>query len=183
MTEQHTCPRRIEDGRADPDSPFVGSGTGLDGWRTGAAGPECSYCGSLHPDRFMELVREGWIVGPTDKTYKAYLGKPLTDDDIAASKTRWLDAPHGIAHAIRELGEQDGKTPEQIAADLERRWTNDELPRLTDSCGMEGKFYFQHLSSEQRDEFIALHNNKQMRIGTPGHFYQRPFFTAAARAE
>ena len=38
-------------------------------------GLSCSFCGSLHPDRFMELIREGWNVGPTDKNYKAYLSR------------------------------------------------------------------------------------------------------------
>ncbi|MEU1596218.1 hypothetical protein ABZ468_26000 [Streptomyces sp. NPDC005708] len=56
---------------------------GHDTWSTrqglagqAAVGRSCSFCGSLHPDRFMELVREGWIVGPTDKDYKAYLERP-----------------------------------------------------------------------------------------------------------
>lgn len=178
--EQHTCPRRVENGHADPDSPFVGSGTNLDTWRPDPTGSRCSYCGSLHPDRFMELVREGWIVGPTDKSYKAYLGKPLTEQDIAARKTRWLEAPLGVAQAVRSLGEAAGKTPEQIAADLEDRWTSNELPRLKGDSGHQGKFYFQHLSSEQRAEFIALHNSRQMHVGYPGHFYVRPFFTRAS---
>lgn len=75
--EQHTCPRRAETGLDNPDSPFRGSGTNLDTWRTtgGLVGQEhtglsCSYCGSLNPDRFLELVRDNWIVEPTDKNYK-----------------------------------------------------------------------------------------------------------------
>lgn len=36
----------------------------------------CSYCGSLHPDKFLEAVELGHEVGPTDKSYKAYIGHP-----------------------------------------------------------------------------------------------------------
>jgi hypothetical protein len=38
------------------------------------------------------------------------------------------------------------------------------------------KFYFQHLDDMGRAEFIALYNDKKMRIGYPGHFYTRPYF-------
>lgn len=38
------------------------------------------------------------------------------------------------------------------------------------------KFYYQHLSKEQRLRFIELYNNKTMKIGMPGYFYVRPFF-------
>jgi hypothetical protein len=34
----------------------------------------CSYCGSLNPDQFMDLVEKQQIkIGPTDKNYKAYV--------------------------------------------------------------------------------------------------------------
>src|ERR1044072_4336078 len=51
---------------------------GHDEWReeprrAGEAVPYCSFCGSLHPGKFLKLVGEGWSVGPTDKNYKAYL--------------------------------------------------------------------------------------------------------------
>lgn len=123
--ENHTCPRRVENGQADPNSPFRGSGIDLDTWRSEPVGPCCSYCGSLNPDRFMELVRIGWIVGPTDKSYKAYLSEGAS--------------------------------------------------------GRQQKFYYPHLSSEQRDEFIELHNSHQMVIGYPGNFYVTPFFATSRR--
>lgn len=34
----------------------------------------CSYCGSLHPDVFMQALKDGAILEPTTKGYKAYLG-------------------------------------------------------------------------------------------------------------
>lgn len=116
-----TCPRRIEQGRADPTSPLVGSGEGLDDWasRRGLIGQArgCTYCGSMHPDDFMQAVRDGKEIGPTDKSYKVYVDQ------------------------------------------------------------MTGKFYLQHLTEEQRQEFIELHNSRQMRVGYPGYFYVAPFFT------
>ncbi|MEA3042986.1 MAG: hypothetical protein QOH47_824 [Sphingomonadales bacterium] len=33
----------------------------------------CSYCGSLHPDDFMEQVEAGAELIPTDKRYKVYI--------------------------------------------------------------------------------------------------------------
>lgn len=38
------------------------------------------------------------------------------------------------------------------------------------------KFYFQHLTLEDRQTFIDLYNSKKMRLAHPGHFYTRPFF-------
>lgn len=44
-----------------------------------------------------------------------------------------------------------------------------------------GKFYFQHLSGEQRREFVALLNAKAFPVGYPGHFYVLPFFAVVTR--
>lgn len=38
------------------------------------------------------------------------------------------------------------------------------------------KFYFQHLSIEQRLNFIEMANAGRLNIGQPGHFYVTPFF-------
>lgn len=59
------------------DSPFHGSGEDLDTYkpRHGLVGQGrgCSYCGSMHPDDFMQAVRDGVEIGPTDKSYKMYV--------------------------------------------------------------------------------------------------------------
>lgn len=81
----------------------------------------CSFCGSLNPTEFMELIKDGAEVGPTDKNYKVYVRHPSLSF---------------------------------------------------------GKFYFQHLSKEQKLEFIDLLNAKSLKIGMPGHFYVKPFFIA-----
>lgn len=122
----HTCPRRFEapPGRYQENADTWEEGHGLVG--QDAIGTSCSYCGSLNPDRFLELVEQEWVVGPTDKPYKVYLSPP-------------------------------GRVG-----------------------GREAKVYLQHLSEEQRDQFIDLYNTKQMKIGYPGRFYVLPFFCQPA---
>lgn len=69
-TAVQTCPRRMQE---------MGSwerAENLDRWDERPTGLSCSFCGSLHPDRFFALVREGYEVGPTDKSYKAYVKTP-----------------------------------------------------------------------------------------------------------
>lgn len=70
----HTCPRRIENGM-DREGPLVGSGPNLDNYDQERNGYHtCSYCGSVEPGEFMQAVRDGVEVGPTDKSYKVYVG-------------------------------------------------------------------------------------------------------------
>lgn len=47
----------------------------------------------------------------------------------------------------------------------------------------EGKFYFQHFSTDQMYEFIELYNTKPrpFTVGDPGHFYVLPYFIALER--
>ena len=33
----------------------------------------CSFCGSIHPDDFIEAIRSGAPLTPTDKNYKVYV--------------------------------------------------------------------------------------------------------------
>jgi hypothetical protein len=169
-----TCPRRVEGPKYDV--------TGEDTWRPGhslspadePAGPSCSYCGSLHPARFMELVHAGWVVGPTDKTYKAYLQVPLTDEDKATRRRQFDEGK--VAQAIRGVGERDGKTPEQIQADLDAHWDATVAP-IAEGRTV-AKFYFQHLDEAQKREFVDLINARAVAIGYPGRFYVPPFFVA-----
>lgn len=75
----------------------------------------------MHPDDFMAHCENGTAeIGPTDKSYKAY---------------------------VRVPGNQS-----------------------------QGKFYFQHLSDEQKRHFVDLYNDHVFTVGYPGHFYQMPFF-------
>lgn len=125
---KHTCPRRAENGMDDPTSPLVGAGTNKDTYTAGhgliGQTRGCSYCGSMHPDDFMEAARTGQEIGVTDKNYKAY-----------------VDGPGG-----------------------------------------NGKFYYQHLSTEQKKEFVDLLNARTLHIGYPGHFTVYPYFIGRADA-
>lgn len=38
------------------------------------------------------------------------------------------------------------------------------------------KFYFQHLSDDERSRFVQVLNERRINIGYPGHFYVLPFF-------
>jgi hypothetical protein len=152
---------------------------GIDTWTTGpgmsgqeAGGPSCSFCGSLHPDRFMELVRDGWIVGPTDKTYKAYLDRPTTEAEKKAARDRWQASVTG--QALHRAAVAEGKSPEQVVEELDRVYET-EHP-TANSAGQVAKFYYQHLSAVQRAEFITLYNEHRMIVGYPGHLYVTPFF-------
>lgn len=52
------------------DGPYRGAGQNLDHYDHRG----CSYCGSMDPEKFMQAVRDGVEVGPTDKSYKVYVG-------------------------------------------------------------------------------------------------------------
>lgn len=38
------------------------------------------------------------------------------------------------------------------------------------------KFYFQHLDTDGRAQFIVLMNERKINIGVPGYFYMLPYF-------
>ena len=98
--ERQTCGRRMFDlGPWEREE-------GLDDWKgkggiigQHAVGRCCSFCGSLHPEDFMEKVREGWIVGGTDKNYKWYLDKPRTPEQIAKIKADNPNLPEVLVSA------------------------------------------------------------------------------------
>jgi len=70
--EKQTCGRRMtEVGPWDHKED-------LDTWELRGKDKCCSFCGSLHPDRVLELAREHGtgIIGFTDKGYKWYVTQP-----------------------------------------------------------------------------------------------------------
>ncbi len=70
--EKQTCGRRMtEVGPWDRKED-------LDTWEMRGKDKCCSFCGSLHPDRVLELVREHGIsiIGTTTKGYKWYVHQP-----------------------------------------------------------------------------------------------------------
>jgi len=171
----HTCPRR--DDLAAFGMPRQGN-EGEDRWR----GPDhngvrtCSYCGSLHPDDFMRLAKDRVRLGPTDKNYKVYVDIPETQGDelrvISAScednKPSWGTQKWEVADL--EILRRDGWGGSNY------KW----MLRAPRGVTAFGKFYFQHLSLEQRIEFVDLINQKTLNIGDPGFFYRMPFFCVKA---
>lgn len=76
MTEY--CPRG-----PGADSPFKAPMNGEMTWRTEPNGDRCcSYCGSLHPDDFLDIMQryaageEGYHFDLTTKSYKVYARRP-----------------------------------------------------------------------------------------------------------
>jgi hypothetical protein len=70
VSETNYCPRAIENG-GGPNSVFKPPMNGEMTWREDQT---CSYCGSLHPDVFMQRLEAGDVVlGPTDTSYKVYV--------------------------------------------------------------------------------------------------------------
>lgn len=144
----HTCPRRMQEfgpweREEDQDTYLPRHGI------VGSDEPCCSFCGSLPPYRFMELVEQGYIVGPTDKDYKVYLSRPYTDDEREEYRQRLLN-----------------NHPEEAVGSLMETVRGEQI----------GKFYFQHLLDEQKRKFVDMLNKKQVVIGNPGYFYRLPFF-------
>ena len=88
LAEKMTCGRRVENGMHVGDIPFRDIGPGPDHWdRFKSNGDRvCSYCGSLHPDDFMRLVKasaeaaedatECVNIEPSDRGYKIYVRQP-----------------------------------------------------------------------------------------------------------
>lgn len=75
--ETFMCPRRDE-------NPMSFSYPGPDHWNKFKSNGNrtCSYCGSLHPEDFFEIVKksgecvEGYEIEPSDKGYKVYVRQP-----------------------------------------------------------------------------------------------------------
>ncbi len=163
----HTCPRRRELGlpRLVRDADRWELGHGLVG--QDEIGPSCSWCGSLHPDWFMRLVGDGWLVEPTDKTYKAYLARPFPQEDMVRRREYW-EQTNVTARVLRE----EAASEEEARAAVDKLFAAGMFPE-GDTVA---KFYYQHLSREQQEEFVGLINAGRMRIAPPGRFYVAPFF-------
>ena len=68
--EKQTCPNRMESFIAQRKE-------NIDEWEMRGDDKCCSYCGSIHPDRVLELIKEkGFgIIERTDKDYKWYVNR------------------------------------------------------------------------------------------------------------
>ncbi len=173
MTDTFFCPRALENG-GGPDSPFKPPMNGETKWKPRDGHLVCGYCGSLHPDEFMKAAEEGVEIGPTDKSYKAYLDVP--DPGVGAptiySSANFPQTGEGWVEITPENRDELPLDPWQHANWPDGHWVKVE-PRMAKT---HAKFYFQHLSPEQRTRFVELINERKMKVGMPGHFYVLPFF-------
>ncbi|MCV0398532.1 MAG: hypothetical protein K5785_00900 [Nitrosarchaeum sp.] len=61
------CPRRINE-----IGPWNYQEDDSDHWKDDC----CSFCGSINPDKVIELIKSGYTITRTDKNYKIYLNYP-----------------------------------------------------------------------------------------------------------
>lgn len=134
----------------------------------------CSYCGSMSSGRLFEAIEAGCEVGPTDKDYKIYVdvphpeaGKPcvLASANFPQTGPGWTQVtPESRATLPLDAGQREYFK--------DGHWVEVSTRGPIDHA----KFYFQHLSQDERQRFVELYNAKKINIGYPGHFYVRPYF-------
>jgi hypothetical protein len=130
----------------------------------------CSYCGSMHPDELMALVEQGALITPTDESYKIYVEVP----HLMAGRDIQVGTVTGPTHDYLGKPMFENITPEEKAAGYVHRQRIAKAPAFKTE-----KFYFQHLSDEQKARFVELINTKVVMFAHPGHFYVIPYFMRA----
>lgn len=169
-TKKHTCPRRRENGM-DVENALRGSGPNLDTYepKHGLVGQPtgCSYCGSMDPEDFMNAVRTGAEIGPTDKSYKLYVkGLPTDPDELWCAGKASHPQPGYRPYSELTKAEKAAVRKDWVY-DVEEGYYG--LFHMKDS--VEGKFYTQHLSEEQGWEFDRLWKEHKIVWGMPGAPY------------
>lgn len=153
MSNDTICPRKAEIG-ASMMPDFEFENKPDDG--------TCDFCGSLLPDIFMQRIENGDVtLDPTDKDYKVYVHNNGGEAFLQASRT---DKPSQIGEILKDPNDQSLWT-----------WQVKEQSQT--------KFYFQHLSEDQKKQFVELMNEKKIKLNEPGHFYRMPFFMTDQRDE
>jgi hypothetical protein len=130
----------------------------------------CQYCGSLNPDTLIARLEAGDVLlGSTDKNYKVYVenngGAPFKQSFRDCPKDKKMTGFGGNEYFVSSC---DG------GPDACTHWVTRETS--------ETKFYFPHLSDEQRTRFIELFNEKRIKFSGGYGFYVMPFFCRAAPA-
>lgn len=147
----------------------------------------CSYCGSIDAATLFAAIEAGAQLEPTDKNYKVY----VTIANPKAGQRRVISSASGPSH---DEFIARGYLPTDSLSD------EDEAVMLADGYGKgtpfrpalvkfgvhepttRAKFYFQHLTDEERRTFVGLMNAKRINLAYPGHFYRLPFFVAREAA-
>jgi hypothetical protein len=140
----HTCPRRMTQFGPWPRE------EGLDDFKKG----RCSFCGSASQEDFLQAIRDGKSIGPTDKSYKLYLSEPLTDEQKAERRQQQIGRYVGM-----------GMSEDVASAEADKDTVLGEGAHL-------GKFYTHHLTDQALvDEFDALWGEGKINWGYPGRPY------------
>lgn len=162
MSEKFTCPRWITDR-------FLAANVDDDVWREDMT---CSYCGSVPPSVFFSSVECGCEVTPTDKDYKAYVMIP----DLRAGQPVQVGIDAGPAFDHEGKPNRPDLTEEECASGKYNR----PIIRVA-GANKRAKFYFQHLSEQEKHRFVDLLNAGTFVFAHPGHFYQLPYFCTPMR--
>lgn len=163
-------------------------------------GRSCSYDGSMHPDEFMAyLDKPGTELTPTDKNYKVYISVASEEADemrVVVSTTRetppepaygreWMTHEEAVERypELREDYESRQRWIENTTAPSHPMRTQTNYVQVGHRGGRrESKFYFEHLSDEQRKRFVELLNAGKLNLREPGFFYRLPFFITRGEA-
>lgn len=157
------CPRRAE-------ASFSITPPDRDHWREDDK--SCSYCGSMHPDTFMRLAAAGNKVTPTDKGYKVYVE---VDNALVGKRACVTSASHPIA-GYKILTEEMADTVTWERESDRKYYVGRYVQFSEHPATKTKKFYFMHLSEEQKVEFVGLINDKKLTLAHPGYFYVLPYF-------
>ena len=122
MKEEFYCPRG-----PGPGSRFKAPFNGVAEWRTKPDGSRtCSYCGSLHPDDFTEIMRAyadgdgGYHFSTTTKSYKLYGNRPGVQN--ASQGGIKFYGPHLQGIDRTEFDAQHRRAFEKFAAEMRERF-------------------------------------------------------------
>lgn len=173
MTTMHTCPRRMSE-----IGPWERT-EGLDEYRAdhGMVGQPCgcTFCGSMPPGDFLDAVRAGAEIGPTDKSYKLYIDLPNpTPDKLYVLGTSYQSQPMRDETWVawdEMTAEQRAVAADYLRGDMHRPTHLKFGPRPQ----LNAKFYTPHLSPQQSAEFWQLWQSGQVNWGYPGGPY-RPLY-------
>lgn len=151
---------------------------GNDWWGNRDGHKACSYCGSLSPDEFFSAIEAGAEIGPTDKSYKVYvdLPHPEVGKPCVLSSANFEQKGEGWVQITPENRAELPLDSYQRANFKDGHWV--QVTKRGPAAN--AKFYFQHLSVEEQERFIALVNAKKIKFGVPGYLYTMPFFCRSA---
>ncbi|UGY15137.1 hypothetical protein HAP48_0042535 [Bradyrhizobium septentrionale] len=166
-TEGHRCPRRLE-------VPFLPQDKSNDWWMTPDGHRACSHCGSMHPDDLFAQIEAGALVIGTDKNYKIYCDVPSPvagQVHVTSISSHPYDGGEELTEA---LCDQHG------LSSYERTEYIGKYVKFQPRSGIAHlKFYFQHLDAAGQDRFIALYNDKKIKLDRFG-LYRTPYFATPA---